>query len=62
MVKWLFAPQNDKGCWWYCDNCNALLNAQAGFTTEDAEWECSNCGHEIYTDEDDCDGIIEVVW
>lgn len=25
-------------------------------------WECSNCGHELYTDEDDCDGIIEGVW
>lgn len=25
-------------------------------------WECSNCGHEIYTDEDDYDGIIEGVW
>lgn len=30
--------------WWYCDNCDALLNAQAGFTTEDDEWECTNCG------------------
>ena len=22
-------------------------------------WQCTNCGHEIYTDEDDNDGIIE---
>ena len=25
----------------------------------DDYWECTNCGEEIYTDEDDCDGIIE---
>ena len=22
-------------------------------------WECTDCGHEIYTDEDDNDGVIE---
>lgn len=25
----------------------------------DGEWKCGNCGHEIYTDIDDYDGIIE---
>ena len=25
----------------------------------DDYWLCTNCGHEIYTDEDDNDGIIE---
>lgn len=46
MHKWLFAPQNDKGCWWYCDNCGALLNAQLGFTTEYDEWTCTVCGED----------------
>ncbi|MGN0441150.1 MAG: hypothetical protein ACI4FO_00445 [Acutalibacteraceae bacterium] len=46
MSKWLFPPQNDKGCWWYCDECGALLNAQPGFTTESDEWTCADCGAE----------------
>jgi hypothetical protein len=25
----------------------------------DGNWGCYNCGHEIYTDEDDNDGVIE---
>lgn len=32
MARLLFAPQDGNGCWWYCDNCGALLNAQPGFT------------------------------
>lgn len=42
--KFLFAPQDDKGCWWYCDECETLLNAQSGFTTASDEWVCSECG------------------
>lgn len=25
----------------------------------DGCWECTNCSHEVYTDEDDNDGVIE---
>jgi len=46
MARWLFAPQDDKGCWWYCDNCGAFLNAQPGFTTASDEWTCTACGEE----------------
>jgi len=28
---------------WYCDNCDAYLNIQPGFTTETGEWECTEC-------------------
>lgn len=44
--KWIFAPQDDKGCWWYCDKCGTLLNAQSGFTTASDEWTCTECGEE----------------
>ncbi len=46
MAGWLFAPQDDKGCWWYCENCGALLNAQPGFTTAAGRWICIACGEE----------------
>jgi hypothetical protein len=26
-------PTDDKGCDWYCDNCNTLMNNQSGFST-----------------------------
>ena len=35
-----------------CINCSGIMYWN-GY------WECSNCGHEIYTDEDDNDDIIE---
>ena len=44
MGRWLVRKTNDKGCWWHCDNCGALLNGQLGFTTEDDEWTCTECG------------------
>ena len=34
----------DRGCEWYCDNCDAHLNYQEGFDASSGEWECSNCG------------------
>ena len=46
MPKRLFAAQEDKGGWWYCDNCGALLNAQPGFTTATVKWTCTACGEE----------------
>lgn len=35
----------DMGCDWYCDECNAYLNAQPGFTTINNDWTCTECGH-----------------
>lgn len=36
-----------------CPNCDGTMY------WEDGCWTCSNCGDEIYSDEDDNDGIIE---
>ncbi len=36
--------KNDKGCWWYCDECGALMNIQPEFTTKTDEWTCTECG------------------
>lgn len=33
-------------CDWYCDQCNAWLNMQSGFTTATGEWTCTECGFE----------------
>lgn len=35
---------DDKGCDWYCDNCDAYMNSQSGFTTSSDEWTCTECG------------------
>lgn len=35
-----------------CPNCGGIMYW-------DEYWECTNCDEEIYTDEDDNDGIIE---
>lgn len=35
-----------------CPNCGGIMYW-------DDLWECSNCGHEIDTDEDDFDSILE---
>ena len=35
-----------------CPNCGGIMYW-------DEYWECINCSHEIHTDEDDNDGIIE---
>ena len=37
----------------HCPSCGD------GIMYWDGNWDCYNCGHEIYTDEDDNDGIIE---
>ena len=36
----------------YCPNCGGIMY-------QDGYWSCTNCDEEIYTDEDDNDGIIE---
>lgn len=30
---------------WWCDECIASLNDQPGFTDENDEWTCTECGH-----------------
>lgn len=34
----------DSDCEWYCDNCDAHLNNQIGFSTLFGNWICSKCG------------------
>lgn len=38
---------------WYCDECNAYLNIQSGFTTNCGTWSCQNCGEVNYINESD---------
>ena len=37
---------------WYCDNCDAHLNNQAGFTTDNGTWTCTKCGYDNDVSED----------
>ncbi len=37
----------------YCPKC------EDGIMYWDGTWECTNCGYEVDSDEDDNDGIIE---
>ena len=48
--------EDEKGERYYkdCPNCDGIMY------WEDGCWFCTNCGHEIYSDEDDNDGIIEI--
>ena len=32
------------GVFWFCDDCEAFLNVQDGFTTKDKVWKCTECG------------------
>lgn len=32
------------GVFWFCDECEAYLNVQDGFTTKGKTWKCSECG------------------
>lgn len=40
----LIQKTDDRGCWWHCDECGTLMNAQLGFTTANDEWTCKECG------------------
>lgn len=40
----VFNDADDKGCDWYCDECNAYMNSQPGFSTSGGEWTCAECG------------------
>lgn len=33
------------GVFWICDECDAFLNIQPGFTDKNNEWICVDCGH-----------------
>lgn len=54
-------------CDWHCDECDAYLNDQPGFTTATGEWICTECGavndvtedNILYISDDDGDGIPE---
>ena len=47
---------------YYCPNCGAILNDQAGFDPEDGSWECTECGTTLYGDDvydgDDYPGVM----
>lgn len=60
----------DLGCDWYCDNCGAKLNDQAGFIAG-SSWTCSQCGYfndvstdnivSSYSSDDGSGHLIDVV-
>lgn len=31
---------------WYCDECDAYLNEQVGFSDQGGSWMCADCGHQ----------------
>ena len=33
------------GVFWFCDECEAFLNIQPGFSTREKTWKCTECGH-----------------
>ena len=33
------------GVLWYCDECDAYLNVQEGFSTKRKAWKCTECGY-----------------
>ena len=33
------------GVLWFCDDCEAYLNVQPGFTTHNKVWKCTECGY-----------------
>ena len=41
----LFAGSSDNDCDWYCDECDAHLNKQAGFNVYSGSWTCNECGY-----------------
>lgn len=40
----LFGLASPDECDWHCDECDAYLNDQPGFTTVTGEWICTECG------------------
>lgn len=56
------SPGDDGGCDWYCDECDAYLNDQPGFTVAGGTWICAECGCPNNVSEDnvidDDDGYV----
>lgn len=50
----------DLDCIWHCDECDAILNDQDGFTCENGIWICTECGFENSVTEDDI--IYDTGW
>lgn len=42
-----------------CPNCDGIMYWEEPYGGHPGCWGCTNCGEEIYSDEDDNDGIIE---
>ena len=38
---------------WYCDECNAHLNEQSGFSSDCGTWTCTECGYLNFINEDE---------
>lgn len=40
-------PERERkhGVLWFCDECEAYLNVQLGFSGKGKVWQCSECGH-----------------
>ena len=45
---------------WYCDECNAYLNEQAGFYAGCGTWNCEECGYLNYIDESEILDVEEL--
>lgn len=45
---------------WRCDNCDAYLNSQPGFTGNSGIWVCTECGYSNNIDEDDILSLNEI--
>lgn len=37
--------ERKRGVLWFCDECEAYLNIQDGFSDKNKFWQCSECGH-----------------
>lgn len=44
LFGFLGGHSDDKGCDWYCDECDTYMNNQPCFTTSSGEWTCTECG------------------
>lgn len=47
---------------WFCDNCDAQLNMQPGFTISTGKWVCTKCGYENDVTSDNILSSEEASW
>ncbi len=38
--------EKNRSVFWFCDNCDAFLNVQDGFTEKSGKWTCTECKYE----------------